>query len=441
MSGDPMANGAGGFDQYARVVLGERAGVVCVGVGRDPYWEGDRYRHHEWTERRYAWPAERDRLAGDAAREMAAGADVYVCPAVRPTEARARRKDGALPPAVCWADLDGSPADDALLAALDPFVVSSGRPGHRHVYVPLARPVDLATWRSLQVALRGRLGGDDKIADNDLLRLPGTVNHKDAPAWPVRAEPWAGVAWEPDTLAALLDVDTQTPAVPESVDPATLPPAVRDALAAPALADGTPVTADRSRAHNRLVHACRDAGLSLGETGAVCAGYEPSVAKYGDRLAAEVSRSWGKHELARPVLLADPLPDEPRSELGYAHRLVAVFGDRVRYVPAWRRWLVWDGRRWATDETGQVARWAKVIARRVTTDAMAIRDKDERRAALNAARRGESAAGVAGMLTLAGTEPGIAVTPDALDADPWLLNCANGTLDLRTGQLQPHDRA
>ena len=57
------------------------------------------------------------------------------------------------------------------------------------------------------------------------------------------------------------------------------------------------------------------------------------------------------------------------------------------------------------------------------------------------ARRGESSAGVAGALTLAGTETGIVVTPDDLDADPFLLNCPNGVLDLRTGQLGPHDPA
>ena len=43
----------------------------------------------------------------------------------------------------------------------------------------------------------------------------------------------------------------------------------------------------------------------------------------------------------------DPIPNEPKTELGYAHRLIAVYGDRLRYVPAWRRWLVWDGKRWA----------------------------------------------------------------------------------------------
>ncbi|WP_300610023.1 phage/plasmid primase, P4 family [Trebonia sp.] len=137
----------------------------------------------------------------------------------------------------------------------------------------------------------------------------------------------------------------------------------------------------------------------------------------------------------------DPLPDEPKTELGYAHRLVLIYGDRLRYVPAWRRWLVWDGKRWAHDSTGQAARWMKSIARRVTADALAIEDEQHRRSALSSARRGESSAGVSGALTLAGTEAGIVVTPDDLDSDPYLLNCTNGTLDLRTGELRAHDPA
>jgi putative DNA primase/helicase len=36
-----------------------------------------------------------------------------------------------------------------------------------------------------------------------------------------------------------------------------------------------------------------------------------------------------------------PRPDV-QSELGQAERLIAAYGDRLRYVPAWRRWLVWD---------------------------------------------------------------------------------------------------
>jgi putative DNA primase/helicase len=141
------------------------------------------------------------------------------------------------------------------------------------------------------------------------------------------------------------------------------------------------------------------------------------------------------------LTLSDPLPGEPWTELGYARRLIAAYGARLRYVPAWRKWLVWDRTRWAVDDTGQAARWCKVIARQLTTDAMAITDADKRRALVRLARRGESSAGVAGALTLASTESEVAVTPDGLDADPFLLNCTNGTLDLRTGELREHDPA
>lgn len=136
---------------------------------------------------------------------------------------------------------------------------------------------------------------------------------------------------------------------------------------------------------------------------------------------------------------SDPMPDEPWSEYGYARRLVHLYGDRLRYVPAWRRWLVWDGTRWAHDTTGQSARWMKSVARLLMADATAVTDKDKRAAMVRLARRGESSAGVSGALTLASTEPGIAVSPDDLDADPFLLNCMNGTLDLRTMELRDHD--
>jgi putative DNA primase/helicase len=137
----------------------------------------------------------------------------------------------------------------------------------------------------------------------------------------------------------------------------------------------------------------------------------------------------------------DPLPGEPWTELGHARRLIRVYGDRLRYVPAWNRWLVWDGKRWAHDTTGQAPRWMKVIARRLTTDALATEDDQKRKALVALARRGESASGVRGALTLAGTEHEIVVTPDDLDADPYLLNCPNGTLDLRTAQVRGHDPA
>jgi len=43
------------------------------------------------------------------------------------------------------------------------------------------------------------------------------------------------------------------------------------------------------------------------------------------------------------------------------------------------------------------------------------------------------------MIRAAQSEPGIAIAPEVLDADPKLLNCQNGTLNLLTGELQPHN--
>jgi putative DNA primase/helicase len=44
------------------------------------------------------------------------------------------------------------------------------------------------------------------------------------------------------------------------------------------------------------------------------------------------------------------------------------------------------------------------------------------------------------LVALAKSEAGISPTPYQLDADPWLLNVAKDTLDLRTGELREHRR-
>jgi putative DNA primase/helicase len=44
------------------------------------------------------------------------------------------------------------------------------------------------------------------------------------------------------------------------------------------------------------------------------------------------------------------------------------------------------------------------------------------------------------MVDMAQSEPGIPILPDALNGDRWLLNCVNGTVDLRTGELRSHRR-
>lgn len=136
---------------------------------------------------------------------------------------------------------------------------------------------------------------------------------------------------------------------------------------------------------------------------------------------------------------ADPCPLEPYTELGAARRLVATYGDLLRYVPLWRSWLVWDGTRWKDDALGAAQCCGKLISREMSNWAKAIEDQDAREGAAKAAIRMECARSINGILALASTEPGIAIHPDQFDADPYLVNCANGVFDLRTGKLEKHD--
>ncbi|MEQ1729535.1 MAG: hypothetical protein ABL982_14260, partial [Vicinamibacterales bacterium] len=115
-------------------------------------------------------------------------------------------------------------------------------------------------------------------------------------------------------------------------------------------------------------------------------------------------------------------------------------GEDIRYAPFANRWLVWDGQRWTRDETGDVARRAKATVRSMLKSAADLDDGDARTALIKWAVGSESASRLAAMDALARTEFGVAVDSSELDRDPYLFNVANGTIDLRTGELHQADR-
>jgi len=129
------------------------------------------------------------------------------------------------------------------------------------------------------------------------------------------------------------------------------------------------------------------------------------------------------------------------TDLGNAQRLIARYGSELRYCYPLGTWYVYDGRRWTPDQRGEVERRAKATVRAIYAEAATITDDAERRATVDHARRSEARGRLVAMIELARSEPGVAVLPCEFDASPWLLNCANGTLDLRTGILRPHDKA
>ncbi len=130
--------------------------------------------------------------------------------------------------------------------------------------------------------------------------------------------------------------------------------------------------------------------------------------------------------------------DPHATDLGNAKKLIARHGADLRYCKARNNWLVWDGRRWAWDETGEIERRAKETVLSWYAEAAELPSK-ERKKLISHAMKCEAVSRIKAMIELARSESDIPVGMDELDRDPWALNCRNGTLDLRTGELRPHD--
>lgn len=130
----------------------------------------------------------------------------------------------------------------------------------------------------------------------------------------------------------------------------------------------------------------------------------------------------------------------PLSDLSNAEALVRAHGADLHYCYPWKTWLTWTGTHWQRDTAGDVMRRAKHTVKRVAAQAEHCELDAEVHALLRHVKTSLATGRLKGMVELAQSEPTMPVQPEAFDADPWLLNCPNGTLDLRTGHLRSHQR-
>jgi len=124
-----------------------------------------------------------------------------------------------------------------------------------------------------------------------------------------------------------------------------------------------------------------------------------------------------------------------------ALRFLDKHGDDVRFSPELGRFFVWNGSWWSEDR----AEVALDLARR-TVDGLRewasdAGDPDEFKRRVAHYTASTSASRREGLLNVARSIPGIVVTVDQLDTHPMLLACRNGTINLRTGELRPANRA
>jgi hypothetical protein len=66
------------------------------------------------------------------------------------------------------------------------------------------------------------------------------------------------------------------------------------------------------------------------------------------------------------------------TEYGNAERLVLRYGHELRYCYPWKTWLVWDGRRWQRDSTGEIFIRAKATVQGIYAEAADTHDQERR---------------------------------------------------------------
>jgi putative DNA primase/helicase len=119
-----------------------------------------------------------------------------------------------------------------------------------------------------------------------------------------------------------------------------------------------------------------------------------------------------------------------------AQRFANRFGAKALYTPG-RAWLVYDGKRWRPDDVGQVIELAKQAARLIADESAYLQTDDARAERSAFAQQSLNKGSLDKMLDLAKSL--LAVEDARLDADAWLFNVENGTIDLRTGRREKHD--
>ncbi len=136
---------------------------------------------------------------------------------------------------------------------------------------------------------------------------------------------------------------------------------------------------------------------------------------------------------------------EAQVQDGSAHTDVAavallwqLHGERLRFCPPKKAWFVWTGEFWRPDEKDEIYDYARTLSSHLFAEGKKLAGEDERKKQFSWAKMLCSGAKLDTVVKLASRTAEFKVSPRELNADPFLLCCENGTLDLKTGELREH---
>ena len=164
------------LEQFTNLVFGDQKGYVYSPIKNDT-----------WIPRFFVWPEERTELH-DWILTNSLTADVYLSPVVY--KERRAVKSSVKSSQVCWVEFDGD-QPIALTPELEPSaLVQTSSDTHAHVYWKID-PTDVSTLEDVNRRLAFFFKADSSGWDaTQLLRPPGTLNHKYQSPLPVQLSYW-----------------------------------------------------------------------------------------------------------------------------------------------------------------------------------------------------------------------------------------------------------
>lgn len=172
--------------------------------------------------------------------------------------------------------------------------------------------------------------------------------------------------------------------------------------------------------------------LAIGKAIATCTEcYEP--AKYNDASLAIAFFRGGSVGVQADKKKYD------MTDTGNAHRLYDKFGRVLKYSYNRKKWYFWDGKVWQIDDSGEVKKLADEICEDLKQEAFLEQDEDLQQTALKFAKKTAGSNAKEAMIRECQHLYDIPASPDDFDAYTDYLNCQNGIVNLRNGELIPHD--
>jgi len=144
-------------------------------------------------------------------------------------------------------------------------------------------------------------------------------------------------------------------------------------------------------------------------------------------------------ELASMLDTSKGKPQTDISDAICANKFIEIHGNKIRYCHAYKKWFIYDGAKWAVDDSENIYNLGLDVARYYYQQAQNTDDIEYVRKFGQIGLKLTNNRNIYNFVEAARRLPGIPVKSDELDQDIYKLNTLNCTIDLRNGNRLKHN--